>query len=88
MNRRNCCIVISKMLEKIPKDKVEFIKDLEWNYEDAMYKAPEEVIQWNRTYKTLTKHITIPKEDWEFEVVSVFTTQPVNELKEYFKNFS
>jgi hypothetical protein len=51
------------MLEKIPK--VEFIKDLEWNYEDASCKAPEETIQWDRTSRTLIKHMSeIPKEEW------------------------
>lgn len=75
---RNCCQVINQMIEKIPADREDFIKDLQWNYEDASYKAPEETLQWHRTQQTLMKHIAMPpKENWEFEVLSIFTTQPV-----------
>lgn len=79
--RRDCCFVIKQMLDKIPTDKEEFIKDLEWNFNDASYKAPEEVIQWVRTMETLMKHIPNPTENWEFEVLSIFTTRSIDELK-------
>ena len=51
MERRNCQAIIKQMMEKIPSDKTDFIKDLEWNFEDAGYKAPEETLQWERTMK-------------------------------------
>lgn len=44
-------------MEKIPQEKSELIKDLRWNFEDAMYKAPEETLQWHRTQETLLKNI-------------------------------
>jgi len=78
---RNCCEIIRQMIEKIPTDKTEFIKDLQWNYEDASYKAPEETLQWHRTQSTLIKHITKPSEDWEFEVLSIFSTIPVDDIR-------
>lgn len=81
MKRRNCQVVIKSMLEKIPTDMVDFIKDLNWNFEDAGYKAPEENIQWQRTMGTLMKHIPEPATDWEFEVLSIFTTRSIDELK-------
>lgn len=81
MKRRDCCTVIGEMLVKIPKERTELIKDLEWNYDDAFYKAPEETLQWKRTQQTLIKHIPIPTEDWEFEVLSIFTTQSLDEIK-------
>ena len=81
MNRRNCQEVIKKIVEKIPSDKIEFIKDLEWNFDDAGYKAPEETIQWERTMETLQNHIPMPIADWEFEVLSIFTTRTIEELK-------
>ena len=81
MNRRNCCHVISEMIAKVPEDKTELLKDLEWNLDDASYKTPEETLQWERTQETLIKHFPNPKEDWEFEVLSIFTTQPVEQLK-------
>lgn len=81
MSRRDCCQVIKEMLIKIPLDKTELIEDLKWNFEDASYKAPEETLQWSRTQETLIKHFPLPKEDWEFEVLSIFTTQPIETLK-------
>ncbi len=81
MNRRICTQVIREMLSKVPVDKTEFIKDLEWNYEDASYKAPEETLQWHRTTVTLMKHIPNPTTDWEYEVLSIYTGKTIDELK-------
>ncbi len=83
MERRICTEVIAQMLEKIPKDKELLISDLQWNLEDASYKAPEETLQWQRTVNTLRKHIPHPQEDWEFEILSIWTTRPVDELKRW-----
>lgn len=81
MERRNCCQVIAEMMAKIPTDRTELIKDLKWNYEDASYKAPEETLQWHRTQQTLMKHLPKPTEEWEFEILSIFTTQPIETIK-------
>jgi hypothetical protein len=43
------------MISKIPKEKTEFIKDLEWNFKDSSYKHPNETLQWERTSMTLQK---------------------------------
>lgn len=82
MNRRNCCQVISEMIQNIPVDNAELINDLEWNWDDASYKAPEETLQWQRTMETLIKHFPEPTEEWQFEVLSIFTTRSIDELKE------
>lgn len=81
--RRNCGVVITEMLNKIPKNKenVDLIEALDWNREDASYKAPEETLQWERTQQTLIKHIPKPNKDWQFEVLSIFTTMPIDEIK-------
>ena len=79
--RRNCCAVIAQMMEKIPSGNDKLVKDLKWNLEDASYKAPEQNIQWQRTMKTIQKHFPDPKEDWEFEVLSIFTTKTAFQLK-------
>lgn len=79
--RRHCPEVIATMLEFVPIDREKFIEDLKWNFEDASYKSPEETIQWERTMRTLIKHIPIPKEDWEFNVLSIFTTRSIENLK-------
>jgi len=81
--RRNCCEVIQKMIEKVPADQTELIKDLQWNYDDASYKAPEEVIQWRRTLETLQKHMNpLPEHDWEFEVLAIFIDDTVETVRE------
>ena len=76
MNIRNCAAVITEMLTKVPKtkDNVDLIEALGWNREDARHKAPEETIQWHRTQQTLVEYIPIAKENWQFEVLSIFTT--------------
>ena len=82
MERRDCCETITKMLDTIPEEKSELIKDLQLNFENASYKA----MQWHRTMQTLKKHIPLPKEDWEFTMLSILTTQSIEEIKEIFKN--
>ena len=84
-NRRHCPAVIQQMLNNIPEEKIDLIKDLKWNLEDAMYKAPEETLQWERTMKTLQKHIPTPVEEWEFKVISIFSTRSIEELKSLFR---
>lgn len=79
---RNFGQVINQMIEKIPDDKVDFINELKKNYEDASYKAPEDVSPWNRTQLTLMKHIPQPENDWEFEVISIFTNKPIDGLRD------
>lgn len=81
MEPRNCQEVIASMINKIPAEKSEFIKDLQWNFNDAGYKAPEETLQWQRTQQTLIAHIAKPEHEWEFEVLSIFTNKSVDELK-------
>jgi hypothetical protein len=81
MKRRNCAVVILEMIDKIPKHKVDFIEALNWNLNEASYKAPEENLQWIRTQNTLLKHIVKMEEDWEYEIISIFTTRPIEDLK-------
>lgn len=80
--RRNCVAVIEKMIEKIPEHETEFINKLKWNQEDASYKAPEETLQWQRTMETLMEFLPAPRKTWEFEVLSIFTTRSIEELRE------
>jgi hypothetical protein len=82
MERRDCCEVITKMLDTIPEEKTELIKDLQSNFENAGYNT----MQWQRTVQTLTKHIPVPTEDWEFEMLSILTTKSIEEIKEMFNN--
>ena len=83
--KRECAEVIKQMLEIVPKENQPLIDDLMWNYNDASYKTPEDIIQWERTSDTLKKHMVNPKEDWEFQVLSIFSTVSFEEIKEYYK---
>lgn len=85
MRRRNCQTVIAQMIEKIPSSEIELLKDLKWNFDDAGYKAPEETLQWSRTMQTLQKHIPDPSKEWHYEVLSIFTTHPIELLKQWSK---
>ena len=82
MERRDCCEVITKMLDTIPEEKTELIKDLQFNFENAGYEA----MQWQKTMQTLMRHIPVPTADWEFEMLSILTTKSIEEVKEIFKN--
>lgn len=85
---RNCNEVINQIIAKIPSDKTDFIEDLEWIRVDYIYKAPEETLHWTQTSGILICNIPKPKEDWEFEVLSIFTTKSINEIKEHFQNLN
>lgn len=78
---RDCVKIIEEMLSIIPESEEELIIKLLFNKTDAMYKAPEETIQWVRTSETLQYHIPIPKEEWEFKVLSIFTTLSIEQIK-------
>lgn len=81
VKRRSCYAVIERMLGHVPADNTRLIDALKWHLEDSMYKAPEETIQWERTMSTLQKFIPNPSEDWHFNVLSIFTTKSIEELK-------
>jgi len=86
MEKRNCGLVIVKMRAVIPETKKDLHKDLEWNFEDSQYKAPEETLQWERTMQTLIKHIPKPVEDWEFKVLEIFTTRSREEIEKMIRS--
>ena len=88
MKRRICTDVISQMMKFIPESKTDFIKDLNQNYEDASYKAPEENIQWARTSNTLQKHLPNPTEEWEFTILSIFSGESIEYIRGCFKDDS
>lgn len=83
--RRDCAKVIDEIITKIPADKTTFISALKHNRNSAQYKAPEETIQWDMLAETLYKFIPKPITDWEFEVVSIFSTISIEDLRKKYK---
>lgn len=85
MIRRNCCQVIDQIKAKVPEERKFFLKDLDEVRKDAAYKAPEETIQWERLHRCLLSEIFPPNEEWEIEIWSIFSTVPVERIKEDLK---
>ena len=85
---RNCCSVIEEMIKFIPKEEEDLIRALSWNYEDSLYKAPEETIQWERTSDTLVRYIGTPNinKSWQIKILSIFSTIPEEEIIKELKN--
>jgi len=82
-SKRLCHEVIKQMLEKVPVDCTEFITDLGSEYLHALNEEVDDPQQWHKTMLLLKKHIPFPTKDWEFEVLSIFTTLSVEKLKAY-----
>lgn len=89
MIRRNLSEVIKKMIQKIPPDTSDrrfLIEDLRYFLSRSVecsskYKAPEETQEWEKVAKKLELYIHKPIHNWEFEVLSIFTTKSIDELK-------
>ena len=79
---RICHEVIDAMIALIPKKESVFIEMLESEREDAVYKSIEETTQWTRLAIVVNSFINPAIQDWEFLVLSIFTTLSVEELKE------
>ena len=85
MKPRNINIVISDIIRKIPTDQKDLIEELEKVLIfDMTYQPPESTIQWELTHSALTSYIAIPTEEWQYEVLSIFSTKPVEELQKSF----
>lgn len=88
--RRNCCDVIQQILNIVPEEEISLIKSLKWCLEDASFKAPEETIQWQRTYDAINDYLINKKEstpeEWEYKMLSIFSTKSVKELKELYES--
>lgn len=76
--------VINEMLMHIPEDH-RLARQLKHIQGDIPYTAPEAMgIRWNQAYNELCHLVPIPKEDWEFKVISIFSTNPEEELRKAF----
>jgi len=84
MIKRSYTEVLKRMIVLIPETEVELIKALEADLEDGFYKAPEETVQWWATSETLELYIPLPKEDWHFEILSIYTNKSIEEIKKVF----
>jgi hypothetical protein len=81
---RNLGLVIDNMLALMPESVVE---ENQYMFDDLMssirYSAPEQMFMWWEETARLLQHIIgdIPDEEWKMQVLSEFSTQPVERIR-------
>lgn len=81
---RNIQVVIKEMINEIPNKEKNFIYSLERISNDSLYKAPEDNSSWTLVSQLLNSIILGEPNDWQFKVLSIFTTKSIDELKSFF----
>jgi hypothetical protein len=83
---RNIVEVIDQMILKIPSTEVNLIKGLNKIKNSANYTAPELMQgRWYQVSSALSQSFKPPEEDWQFEVLSIFSTKSVGEIKSFYQ---
>jgi hypothetical protein len=84
---RNLSEVIDQMVEVIPKAEVSFIATLASNKSSADFCAPEMVpFWWREVHTTILDYVpSVPVEEWHYQVLSIFSTHPIEEMKKVVK---
>jgi hypothetical protein len=75
--------VIENMMTEVPENEFDLICSLKSKQESVKFSAPELMdMWWQEVYDCLMYYIgENPKEEWEYKVLSVFSTKSVQELK-------
>lgn len=81
MESRDIKNVIDRMLTHVPKEEKGLKYRLLAQKEDAVFTAPENPIRWEKVSEILEDEIKYPEYNWQFEVLSIFTTLSIEELK-------
>jgi hypothetical protein len=81
---RNIQSVIKEMINEIPKNEKNFIFSLERISNDSLYKAPEDNSSWMLVSQLLNSRILGSPTEWQFKILSIFTTKSIDELKSFF----
>ena len=81
---RNLSNIIQQMIDEIPFDEQDFINNLKDNQSSVSCVAPELIsMWWNEIHETLWNFIPEkPNKEWQFKILSIFSTKTVEELKE------
>jgi hypothetical protein len=84
---RNICDVIDQIIKVVPSTEKGLLNDLDYVKQKSMYKAPEAMYEcWLELQFILTTNLpSIPIQEWHFEIVSIFSTRPVKEIKKFYK---
>ena len=85
---RNLHNVIENMIREIPEiEGGGLILSLKSKQESVRFSAPELMyVWWEEVHSCLMYYFgEKPSEEWEYKVLSIFSTRTVEELKEFFK---
>ena len=83
---RNISEVIDQMISKVPQDNSKIILLLEKIKEDVSFTAPEAMfIRWRQVSLILQGEMSNPTENWQYEVLSIFSTEPFEEIKSFYE---
>ncbi len=85
MSNRNIVDVLDEMIKVVKTDQANLISTLNSIRSSASYSSPEMLAQrWGELSMTLQNHIPVPKEEWEFDILSIFSTVPKQTIKEHY----
>lgn len=79
---RNLIDVINEMLKVVPKEQEQIISYLKAIQDSQIYRAPENMIGWYQVSEMLQEFEFNKKTPmWQLEMCSIFSTQPLEEIK-------
>lgn len=83
---RNLIDVINEMLFVVPKKETDIITTLVDIRESQRVRAPEDMLGW-QCVSDLLNTFTFNKHtpEWKMEMCSIFSMQPIDEIKKYCK---
>lgn len=82
MTDRNIADVIDQIKAIVPIAEDKLINSMNWVRQDSLYRPPEDSYEsWKMLQQTLLKVIKIPKEEWQFEALSIFSMVPIERIK-------
>lgn len=84
---RNLMSVIDEILMNMPDTETKFKYQLKDNKSSVSCAAPELMgFWWNNVYETLLDNIpNKPTEEWQYKILSIFSTKSIKELKMAFE---
>jgi hypothetical protein len=79
--------VIDQIVAVIPETEVDFIVRLASNRSSVVICAPEMVpVWWREVHSTILDNVpSVPVEEWHYQVLSIFSTHPIEEMKKMVK---
>ena len=85
--KRNLIDVIDQMIDVIPKNNNHLISQLRDIQDSQKFRAPEDMIGWQNVNEILNKfNFNKHTPEWQLEICSIFSTIPLYQIKNEFKD--